>query len=263
MGYVIEQERKHTLDPEYVKHVILEKANHSYAINHKITEVLSSDSWKGQECFIIGGGPSLSDFDMSLLDGMNTIGINRAFQFCPNTSINYSMDSDFYDKMMRGDYDKPNQKRVKDVWLDYRGLRVFLTPMELKQYGQEVFLVKRLFYKSLSTDLSAGIYGGCNSGLGALMLAAALGVSTIYLLGYDMRIDKKTHWHGGYPDKNLEEFVAKLSEYRKEIEDMSPLFEKVGIKIYNLTENSTISCFPFIDANSILNRGAIKNVSSI
>ena len=61
-----------------------------------ITDVLNSDSWKGKRCFIIGGGPSLSDFDFDILKDELTIGINKTLiQFSP--TLNYSMDKRFYD----------------------------------------------------------------------------------------------------------------------------------------------------------------------
>ena len=40
--------------------------------------------WKDQEAFIIGGGPSLRDFDWSLLRDKNTIGCNNAFRLGPD-----------------------------------------------------------------------------------------------------------------------------------------------------------------------------------
>jgi len=254
MGYVIEQERKHTLDPNYLRHTILGKSNQSYENNNKLTSVLHSESWLNKKCFILGGGPSLKSFDFGALDNQLTIGINRAFQYYPNATINYSMDSDFYDKMKRGDYDKPGETPVYEQWMNFKGLRAFITPMELKKYGSEVLLVKKLFYRSVSRDLESGIYGGCNSGLGALMLAVALGANPIMLLGYDMKMDEnKTHWHGGYPDKIIAEFKQKLGDYRKEIEELVPLFEQVGVQIFQTNKDSALQCFPIIDLNYALN----------
>lgn len=254
MGYVIEQERKQSVDPTYLKTVILGKSNQSYEMNPRLADVLNSDSWLNKKCFILGGGPSLKSFDFGALDGQLTIGINRAFQYYPNAKINYSMDSDFYDKMKRGDYDKPGELPVYRQWMDFKGLRVFVAPMEIKKYGPEVLLVKRMFYRSVSRDLEAGIYGGCNSGLGAIMLATALGANPIYLLGYDMKMEEnKTHWHSGYPDKSITEFSQKLNDYRKEIEEMSPLLSKVGVQIFQTNKESALKCFPFIDLNYALN----------
>lgn len=252
MGYVIEKERTHSVDPYYVNYVILNKSNHSYAINNKLSSILNSNSWLNRKCFILGGGPSLKGFDFGRLDSELTIGINRAFQYYPKETINYSMDSDFYDKMKRGDYDKPNEPKVYDQWLSFDGLKVFLTPMELKQYSSEILLVRRLYHKSVSRDLEAGIYGGCNSGLGAIMLAIALGANPIYLLGYDMQAVEQSHWHDGYPNKDIIEFNEKLVSYRKEIEEMVPLFDQLGVQIFQTNKNSALKCFSCIDIDYAL-----------
>jgi len=45
--------------------------------NHFLIEVLPDNSWKDEDCYIIGGGPSLKRFNWSLLKGKKTIGINR------------------------------------------------------------------------------------------------------------------------------------------------------------------------------------------
>jgi len=36
--------------------------------------------WPGGECFILGGGPSLKDVDMSRLKGHRVIAVNNAFK---------------------------------------------------------------------------------------------------------------------------------------------------------------------------------------
>jgi len=60
--------------------------------NHFLIEVLPDNSWKGEDCYIIGGGPSLARFNWSLLKGKKTIGINRVYEkFDP--SIIFSMDT--------------------------------------------------------------------------------------------------------------------------------------------------------------------------
>jgi hypothetical protein len=248
MSFVIEVEGKHVASEEYKNFVIMNKSNHSYAINRKISDVLSSNSWAGRRCFIIGGGESMKGFDFSQLDKELTIGINKSFEVYSNATINYSMDSTFYDSMKKGDYDKMSGESLWDKWLSFKGLRVFLTPMEIKEFGREVYLVKRLFDFTVSRDLQNGIHGGRNSGFGAIMLAVALGASTIYLLGYDMKAKVSSHWHSGYPDRDLAEFNQKLSEYRQEIQSALPWISKLGIDVVNLTPDSELKCF---DSNLI------------
>jgi len=235
----------------------MNKSNHSYAINRKITEIFNNDSWLGKRCFIIGGGESLKGFDFNILNDEYTIGINKAFQFYPNIKVLYIMDSDFYNGMKDGRYDKPNQPKIWDIWMSFKGVRVFLTPMELKEFGKEAVLVRRIMRPSVSRDLDYGIYGGRNSGLGAIMLAIALGASPIYLLGYDMKAVTQSHWHDGYPNRSLGEFNQKLVEYRDEITNMMSLINQAKVQIINLNPDSELRCFPFSDIDTVL-RGQLE-----
>jgi len=253
MGYVIEVEGKHMVSEEYKNFVIMNKSNHSYAINNKISDVFNSNSWAGRRCFIIGGGESLKGFDFSRLDGELTIGINKAFQFYQDATINYAMDSTFYDSVKKGLYDEISGENLWDKWLSFRGLRVFLTPMEIKEFGKEVYLVKRLFDFKVSRNLQDGIHGGRNSGFGAIMLAVALGASTIYLLGYDMKAKDRSHWHGGYPDRDKLDFNRKLEGYRQEIQGALPWIGKFGVNVINLTPGSELKCFDSSSIDKILN----------
>jgi len=43
--------------------------------NKFLWEVLPDGSWKGNPCVVIGGGPSLEEFDWNLLNGRLTIGV--------------------------------------------------------------------------------------------------------------------------------------------------------------------------------------------
>jgi hypothetical protein len=239
-------------DHNYVRQVILDKANRSYAINHKITEKYNSESWINQKCFIIAGGESLAGFDFNVLNEYNTIGINRTFQYYPKLKINYSMDSDFYNAVLDGRYDVEGKPKVKDAWVKFAGSRVFLSPMELKKYGDEVFLIKRIHRPSISRDINQGIFGGANSAVGALMLSIVLGSNPIYLLGYDMKVSTKSHWHDGYPNRNLKDFANKLTSYRDEINRLVSLINELGVDIYNLNPDSALRCFPFADLNKVL-----------
>jgi hypothetical protein len=242
MKYTIMHENNHSLNKDYINFVVMNKSNHSYAINRKITEVFNSNSWKGRRCFIIGGGPSLKDFNFDLIKNELSIGINKSFQFFPNVTINYSMDSDFYRGLKEGRYDSVSGEKLWDKWMSMKGTRVLLTPMEIAELGKEVYLIRRIMPFKVSRNIDEGIHGGRNSGLGAIMLASVLGVDTIYLLGYDMKINKQTHWHTGYPNRDYSDFAQKLTEYKEEIEYALSYIKEQGIDVINLGPDSDLKC---------------------
>ena len=171
------QKSPYLVDEEYKNNAMMHHSNHSYFTNNRITSLYSRDSWKGQSCFVVAGGPSLVNFDYSRLQGKFTIGINKSFlAFSP--SINYCMDSTFYGEMIDGNFDEEGKERTFVRWLKCPSTKVFLTPMELKKFGQEVFLVRRKWKAEVNREnLDDGIWGGQNSGVGAINLAVALDLS--------------------------------------------------------------------------------------
>jgi uncharacterized Rossmann fold enzyme len=210
-----------------------------------IASILSSSEWQGKRCFIIGGGPSLENFGFHKLDGELTIGVNKAFTAYPPT-INYAMDLRFYDAL-----NSPDKKDLKAVelynkWVAYKGIKVFLKRSEKTRFDSGIYVVNSLPSKTISFDLKKGIWGGNNSGFGALMLAVALGSKKIGLLGLDMKIDEKkskTHWHEGYPDQTLMGFPKKLGSFSQCFEEFAASIMNNGITVDNLNPDSALGCF--------------------
>lgn len=252
MGNYTVTERKN-LTNEYRKYVVMNKSNHSYAQNNQIITIFNKNSWLNKRCFIIGGGESLKGFNFNVLDKELTIGINKTFQTYDKVNINYSMDISFYDLMLKGDYDKLGEAKLWDKWMAFKGHRIFLTPMNIKQFGNEVYLVRRNIDPSFNrVDLDSGIWGGTNSGMGAISLAIALGINEIYLLGYDYKALENTHWHSGYEiNRDMAQFNLKLKSYKEELEKIAPKIKELGVVIYNCNPSSELKCFPFVDIQKI------------
>jgi len=181
---------------------------------------LKPGAWEGERCFLVGGGPSLRDFDWSLLEGELTIGINRAVEsFIP--TIAYARDEPFARWLRRGMFGASAIER----WKEHPCAVLF---------GQHT---SDLLYECEKKSN--------NSGLGALRLAVALGASEIYLLGFDMgghAGEKQEHFHEGYPATQQEVVYGKL---------FIPAFEsyareaKRAAKIVNLNPDSRLRCFDF------------------
>lgn len=209
-----------------------------------ITEVLSSSSWRDRRCFLIGGSPSLENFDFNLIEDELTIGVNKSFTKFP-TTINYAMDMGFYDKITFAEPTNSRRMKLHQQWLDYKGIKVFLRRPKFK-LDPSVYVVDDIKEKILSFDLGKGIYGGNNSGFSALMLAIALGATKIGLLGYSMKIDPKarrTHWHSGYEGQRFDSMQSKLDRFKICFEEIAPLIDSTRIKVINLDSNSKLECF--------------------
>lgn len=225
-----------------------------------IASILSSSEWQGKRCFIIGGGPSLENFDFHKLDGELTIGVNKAFiAFSP--TINYAMDLRFYDALNSPDKRDLKAVELHNKWVAYKGIKVFLKRSEKTRFDPSVYVVNSLPNKAISFDLKKGIWGGNNSGFGALMLAVALGSKKIGLLGFSMKVDEKkgrTHWHEGYPDQSLQALPKKLKSFAQCFEEFALSIASNEIEVVNLDPDSALGCFPKDSLENFLLRNICK-----
>lgn len=219
--------------------------------NH-ITTVLNSGAWKGRRCILIGGGPSLLNFDFSILDGELTIGVNKSFTTY-SSQINYAMDMRFYDMLTHPTRDNQDAQELHKKWIPYEGIKLFLRGSRKFRLDSSVYYVEGLPSAALSFDLSKGIFPGNNSGFGALMLAIALGCKRIGLLGFDLKVEKgRTHWHNGYPHQEANQMQEKLDRFIPFFEDFAPVIKQQGIEIINFSKDSKLSCFPKGDVGTFL-----------
>jgi len=213
----------------------------------RITDILPSGAWKGKTCFLIGGGPSLKDFDFNLIKNELTIGINKSFTKF-STTINYAMDMRFYDMVTYAQ--NSTWKEAHQQWLAYKGIKLFMRNSGKFKFDSSVYVVNNIDKKVLSFDLAKGIWPGNNSGFGALQLAVALGCSRIGLLGYDLKVQEnqkkiKTHWHEGYGFEGVKSFQSKLNKFKMCFEEFSSVILQQNIEVVNLNPDSALKCFPF------------------
>lgn len=219
-----------------------------------ITDVLPTGVWKDQTCFLIGGGPSLINFDFSLIKDFPTIGTNKTFTKYSSTIV-YAMDERFYSMVTYAQ--KAEWKKLHQQWLEYKGIKVFARRSRKFKFDESVYVVNSLSNKTMSFDLKKGIYSGNNSGFGALMLAIGLGTTRIGLLGYDLKVQGKdggikTHFHEGYEYQSKSSFQSKLNAFRMCFEEFSSVIAQQGVEVINLNLDSALECFPKEDIKTFL-----------
>jgi hypothetical protein len=210
-----------------------------------VSSILSSNSWEGKRCLLIGGGTSLDKFNFELIKNELTIGVNKSFIKFP-TTINYGMDTGLYNKVMDIHSKSHRTKFLAKMWKQYTGIKVFIYRPKNK-FDPSIFVVNDTASTKLSFDLEKGIPGGNNSGFGALALAICLGATKIGLLGYDFLVDKKhrhTHWHDGYEGQDFDTMQAKLDKFKLPFINFAEEIKEKNISVINLNENSALNCFP-------------------
>lgn len=213
-------------------------------------KVISDGAWKGKPCFIIGGGPSLTDFNWDLLKGKLTIGINRVYEKIDPTII-YGQDPRFVRWILMGKYGDT----AKTKFLQSPALKIWLNTTG-EHLPEKIYILKcwRNYVEARSAfplTMKEGIGHGSNSGYGALNLAACLGANPIYLLGYDMqRENERTHWHDGHPERTPDHVPE---SFKKHFISAAEFLEKKNICVINLNPKSALTCFPKAEPISVLN----------
>jgi hypothetical protein len=179
--------------------------------------------FKGETVFIIGGGPSLNEFNWDLLKDKKVIAINRAYQFCKTAQVVYWTDGRFY-QWNKDELDALTSKKYT---------------IQPSANQIDVNVLKRGIRHGLET-IPTTLAHGDNGGYAAINLAYHLGAKEIVLLGYDMgNINGESHFHDGYPvsittDETYQNrFMAGFPSLFEEL-------KKKNIKIWNASKISKL-----------------------
>ena len=206
---------------------------------HKLTPIpnLLKDK-KDKSLFIVGGGPSLNNFDWTLLEDKNVLVLNRGLEKLPNALALLWNDVKFH---------KDNEERIKN----FPGIKItttrYMKPGSSHPCDCDIVWVKgRNYLSDLRGTIEESphlINQGSNTGYSALNVAYHLGAKTIYLLGYDMKIDKdKTNWHNGYPNQ-ISLTPKMMKTFLMVFQGSNELYKEKDIKIYNVNNNSELTEF--------------------
>ena len=217
-----------------------------YEEGRMLHEILVDGAWKGQRCFIVGGGESLKGFDFSKLKNELVIGINRAFEKIDCT-INFAMDHMLYEWITNGKLGD----NARNKFDEFKGIPVWMDSVGY-EYPQGVYIINQIPKNNMGHSLKDGIRSGSNSGFGALGIAICLGANPIYLLGFDMegKEGKQVNWHNGYPERQ-DAKVYKV--FRNDFNNVAQELETKNIKVINLNPKSELKCFEF---------GSIKDIDT-
>ena len=209
------------------------------------SDFVQNNMWKGRRCFIVGGGPSLKDVDVSLLHNELTIGINRAYELF-DPSILFGVDGQMWGWVEQGKYGEESKRKFNA----YKGYKVWMALHEV--FPPDFYLIDVDDSGSYKIGSTNRLAFKNNSGYGAINLAAALGANPIYLLGFDMqgtKQGKQQWWHDGHP---VDYGEGVYDGYIREISRLAPVLKDAGVKVVNLNPKSKLKCFTFGDYSRII-----------
>lgn len=218
--------------------------------------------WKDGECWIIGGGPSIteqfeipdevvsrvksgkapvSDYSpfLSYLHDKHIIGVNMSYKLGNWIDMMFFGDRSFYGRVKRDIHNFPGLKITCGIDIDKRFPNVRL----LKRKSG------RSWTYGLATEPNT-ICWNSNSGAAAINVAVHTGVKRIYLLGFDMNIkDSQRHWHKLY--ENMSKSPPYLTHLRS-FPAIAKDAKKLGVEIINVNPSSMIQDFPKLNLKEII-----------
>jgi hypothetical protein len=196
--------------------------------------------WLGRTCFLLGGGPSLTQADCDRLEGLPAMAINSSHLKAPWAPVLFFTDSGWYE-------------RHREVVRDWPGIVVSVSRTAKRELPDTVKRVEGIHSPDGFPPVGTpAIRQGRSSGHTGVSLAAALGANRIVLLGYDMRaVDGRTHHHDDYVHNgNDAEVYAR--EFVPMFAGWNAAALKSGIEIVNATPGSALTEFPFVTLDEIL-----------
>ena len=194
--------------------------------------------WYKQDCFVVGSGISGRDFDLNLLNGKHSIGINHMIEYYDNFE-----------------------------WFVFQDLRFLrITKYNINNYKGRIFSSNNTYFNidkklnnvckflplgtnhSVTEKIEEGLYCRPLTGLVALNLAICSGASRIFMIGMDMPIEfienysdgSDTHYQSDYSgeDKTKKSILNtknRLTLFKK----FTPYYDR----IFNVCPNGTMDWF--------------------
>lgn len=195
---------------------------------------MPSPLWTDQSCYIIGGGPSLKEFDWNVLRDKNVIGCNAAFYLGVDI-VPYTIFGD-------GVFLKQHRTGL-NKYSEEGGIVITNSRLVDRLDIPEYLKVMKKIEKGMIKD---GLGWNANTGAAAINLALLFGASPIYLLGYDMQLspEGKKNFHDAYSDQAKTEvysrFLKGMFAVAKDLRDKFP-----GKEVINLEDDtSALKVFP-------------------
>lgn len=221
------------------------------------------DCKKGERCFIIGNGPSLTVQDLERLKNEDCFTANRIFKIFPETSWR----PNFYavDDWHGISSEEANALEIPHIFFgDYffRKHKIY-NPNVLVFYGHRT-LDLNLESFDFSGDISKEVYIGATVTFVNLQIAAYMGYKDIYLLGLDhsfayetdnsgklVKNEKVTQSHF-FKDTGATKIIGNIEGMNNAYLTAKKYADAHGINIYNATRGGALEIFPRVDFDEIV-----------
>lgn len=191
--------------------------------------------WQGMDCFVIGGGISLTAFYWQWLHKERVIGCNDA----------YILGESVVDICVFGDNgwfcaNRDQLAKFKNPVVTNRSATARFGPTWLRYIPRKPDV--------LYTDALGWGNAGGNTGVSAINLGLMLGATTVYLLGFDCkRTQERCKWHNRVLNSNTnttetyDRFYSTFCRLAQKLPEVYP-----GRQIININDSSRLDMFPTV-----------------
>ncbi len=186
--------------------------------------------WQGETAYVIGGGYSIKNLDLSLIYNERCIGVNNSYMLGNWIDICWFGDSRWLE--WHRTYDQ-----FKKRWERFIGIKVTCVA-NCKNHKEIKYIAVSEKSRGIETDCDK-ISWNKTSGGSAINVAYHLGVTKIVLVGFDMKIIAgKKNWHNDHPKRECE--TNPYPRYVKVFSDISRDLKSLGVDIINTSLDSAI-----------------------
>ena len=217
------------------------------------------DKHKGQDCFIIGNGPSLASMDLTPLNNYHTFGLNKIYLLFDKVDLNLSY------------HVAVNRLVIEQSAREFKNLSCptflsFRNSSDRKQYGEHVYYLFTSGTYTFHRNIIEKIWDGATVTYVAMQIAYYMGFKRIFLIGVDhnfkasgapnekqfMKGEDLNHFDPNYfgnkewqlPNLEASELAYHLAGY---------FFIKDERRIYDATVNGKLEIFSKISYEEALN----------
>jgi hypothetical protein len=221
------------------------------------------DIKKGESCYIVGNGPSLTLEDLELLKGKDCFAANLIFRLYDQTEWRptyYFIQDRYADTGNHVDEMNVPYLFIGEYYWRKRGMK---NPNAICTH---TLISKDKENIDFSTDISKGIVNHWTVTYVMIQTAVYMGYQTIYLLGMDHNYALTYDENGNvvehedvvshfFEDRNPQEVIANIEAMNKAYISARKYAEAHGINIYNVTRGGKLEWFERKTLEESLNEG--------
>jgi hypothetical protein len=225
------------------------------------------DIHKGEDCFLIGNGPSLNKMEMSLLNDFYTIGLNKIFLLFEKTGLRI----DYHVCVNRYVIEQCSRDFLEmkcPSFVSYKHRNKLLEGSDKAYFLGDIHSKWKFF-----EDITTGISQGSTVTYAALQIAFYLGFRRVFLIGIDhsfaskgtphkvetMKENDINHFDPNY-FKGMKWQLPDLAGSEKAYKLAKDHFEQAGRSILDATVDGKLNIYPKIKFEEAIRIAKKKNI---